>query len=105
MQIELEQTIVVNFLTRENLNADEILGKFQANSEDTVRALQTVRFWMGEVPRGREDFRDENCAERPHLDYIDIQIMRILAKSSFNSVQSTGQTLNISHNVVLQLVI
>jgi hypothetical protein len=36
MQAELEQRIIIKFLTRENMGAHETLVKLQANFEDKV---------------------------------------------------------------------
>jgi hypothetical protein len=64
MQVELEQRIIIKFLTKENLDAHEILGKLQAPFEDKAYALRTVRFWMGEVRRGQEELRE--ATPRPY---------------------------------------
>jgi hypothetical protein len=74
MQIELWQRVIIKFLAKENLGADEILAKLQARFKDKASALQTVRFWMGQVQRGCEDLRDEHRSGRSPLDYIDTQI-------------------------------
>jgi hypothetical protein len=55
MQVELEQRIIIKFMTKENTGIHEILAKLQAHFEDKAYALRTVRFSMGEVRRGRED--------------------------------------------------
>jgi hypothetical protein len=69
MRVELEQRIIVKFLTKENMDAHEILAKLQEHFEDKAYALRSVRLWMGEVRRGWEDLRDEHRSEttpRPH---------------------------------------
>jgi hypothetical protein len=101
MQVQLGQRITVNFLTKEITRAYAILVKLQARFEDTANASRTIRFWMGEVRRGWEDLRDEHDSEKPPLDHMDSQILHILTKSSFESAWSIGQTLKISHSVVM----
>jgi hypothetical protein len=112
MQVELEPKIILKFLTKENVDAYEILAKLQAHFEDKACALRTVRFWMGEVQPGREDLHDEHRSGspslddfvrsgRPPFDHIDTGILHILGKSPFGSARSIAQTLKTSHNVVL----
>jgi hypothetical protein len=101
MQVELEQRIVVKLLTKENMDTHEIPAKLRVHLKDKASALRTVRFWMGEVRRGREDHYDEHCSRRPPLDHIDTQILHILGKFPFESARSIAQTLNTSHSVVL----
>jgi hypothetical protein len=96
MQVELEQRSIIKCLTKENMDAHEILAKFQAHLEDKGHALRTVRFWMGEIRRCREDLRDEHHSRRPLFDYIDTRILHILGKSPFGSARPIGQTLNTS---------
>jgi transposase len=68
MQVELEQKIIIIFVTNENMDAHEILAKLQAHVEDKEYALRTVRFWMGEIRGGREELPDEHRSGRPRLD-------------------------------------
>jgi hypothetical protein len=97
MQVELEQRIIIKFLTKENMDAHEILAKLQAHFENEAYALRTVRLRMGEAHRGREDLRDEHRSGRLPLTPINTQLMHILGKSSFESARSIGQTLKTSH--------
>jgi transposase len=101
MQVELEQRIIIQCLMRENMDTHEILAELQAHFEDKAYALPTVRFWIGEVRRGREDLSDKHRSGRPALDHIDTQILHILGKSPFESARSIAQTLNTLHHVVL----
>jgi hypothetical protein len=102
MQVELEQRIIIKFPTKENMDAHKIQAKLQAHFKDKAYTLRTVRFWMEEVRRAREDLRNAHRSGRSPLDHIDTQILHILGKSPFESVWSIAQTFNTSHSVVLQ---
>jgi hypothetical protein len=49
MQVELEERLIIEFSTKESLDAHEILAKLQARFEDKASVFRTVQFWMGEV--------------------------------------------------------
>jgi hypothetical protein len=99
--MELEQKIIIKFPTNEGLEARQILAKLQAHCGSRAYALRTVRFWIGEVRRGREDLHDEHHPRRPLLDVLDTAILGIIGKSLFESAACLAQTLKISHSAVL----
>jgi hypothetical protein len=57
--MELEQRIIIEFLTNESLDGHQILAELQKHLGWRAYALRTVQFWIGEVRRGREDLHDE----------------------------------------------
>jgi hypothetical protein len=85
------------------METHEILAKVQAHFEDKAYALRTVRFWIGEVRRGRQDLHDKHRSGRSPLYHIDTQILHVLGKSPFELARSIARTLNTSHSVVLTI--
>jgi hypothetical protein len=87
--------MIIRFLHNERADAHDTTQRLQAQFTQDAYALRTVQFWIDEVRRGRQDFHDENCMERPPLDDLDAKILDILDKSPFESTQSISKTLRV----------
>jgi hypothetical protein len=81
-------------------NHHQLLGKLQAQFGERDYALRALRFWIGEVRRGRDDFHDQRRARRSAGDCIDIVILSVNGKFLFESARSIEQMLKISQNRV-----
>jgi hypothetical protein len=63
--MELEQRIIIEYLTKQGLDANQILTKLQTRFGESAYALRTVRFWIAEFRRGPEDCHDDHRSESP----------------------------------------
>jgi hypothetical protein len=99
--MELEQRIMIKFLTKKSFDAIQILAKLQTYFRQKPYALRTVRLWIAEIRREWEYLHVKHHTGRPSLDYIDTDILRIIGKSRFESTRSITQTFEISPSAVL----
>jgi hypothetical protein len=99
--MEYDQRMIIRFLSKEGIAADEITTRLQAQFAEHAYKLRTVRFWIGQVRFGRKDLHDEIHTGRPHLNDIDAKILAILNKSPFESACSITERLRVSHAIVL----
>jgi hypothetical protein len=80
--------VIIRFLSNEEIAADEITTRLQAQFAEYAYKLRTVRFWIGEVRFGRQEVHDEIRTGKPPLDDVDAKILAILDKSPFESARS-----------------
>jgi hypothetical protein len=99
--MELEQRIMVKFLMRESLDANQILARLQMHFGKNAYASRTIRFWIAEFRRGGEDSHDEHRSGRPPLDDRNSGILAIIGKCPFEFACSIGQMLDISRRAAL----
>jgi hypothetical protein len=100
-RIEHDQRVIIRFLWNERINTHEITRRLQAQFGEHGYAIRTVRFWIAEVPIGRQDLHDEIHTGGPPLDDLDVTILAILNKSPFDSTRSIVETLGVSHSTML----
>jgi transposase len=100
--LQLEQRIIIKFLRKEGLATDQIVSKLQEHYHEHAYEDRTVRFWMTELERGREDLRDAPRTGRPPLEDIDDPILDLVNKYPFESVRSIAQTLGLAASTVLR---
>jgi hypothetical protein len=85
--IEYDQRMIIRFLWKEGIGANEITTWLQAQFGEHAYKLWTVRFGIAEGRFARQDLRNEIRTGRPHLDTLDGKILAILDKSPFKSIQ------------------
>jgi hypothetical protein len=99
--MKYEQRVIIRFLTNEGIEADQIHVRLCAQFGEQTYALRTIRTWILEIRRGRQDMHDEPRSGRPVLDHIDTKIVSMLEKAPFESARSIAQVLNVDHATVL----
>jgi hypothetical protein len=100
--MEHHQRMIIRFLYSEKTDTHDIIQRLQAQFDQNAHALRKVKFWIGEVCRGRQDLYDENCMGRPLLDNFDTKILTILDKYLFKSARSIVKILYVSLAKVLR---
>jgi hypothetical protein len=99
--MEHDQRVIIRFLWNERIDAYEITHRLQAQFDEYVYALRTVRFWIAEVGLDCQDIYDEIRTGRHPLDDLDINFLAILNKSTFESARLISKTLGVAHSTVL----
>jgi hypothetical protein len=92
-----DQRVIIRFISNEGIAADEITTRLQTQFSKHAYKLRTVRFWIGEVWFGRQDFHDEIRTGRPPLDDVDLKILAILNKSPSESARSIDERMSVSY--------
>jgi transposase len=100
--IEYDQTVIIRFLWNEGAYARQIADGFQAKFAEHSYELRTVRFWIAEIRRGRQDLHNEIRSGRPPLDDLDNKILEILEKSPFESFHSIAERLLVAQSTILR---
>jgi hypothetical protein len=104
--MEYGQKVIIRFLSNEEIAANEITTRFQAQFAEHAYKLRTVRFWIdevrcGSVRFGRQGLHHEIRTGRRPLDDVDANILAILNKSPFESARSVIERLRVSHATML----
>jgi hypothetical protein len=97
-----DQRLIIKFLWNERAAACQIAARVQAQFVEHAYQLRTVRFWITEIRRGRQDLHDEIRSGRPPLDDLDGKILAILDKSPFEPAHSMAERLIVAYSTVLQ---
>jgi hypothetical protein len=100
--MEDEQRVIITFLTRESIDAQEIHTRLSAQFLEQTYALGTIQFCVREIQRGRENLYDVHRFGRPAFDDINTKTVLILETVPFESVRSIAQVLNANHATVLR---
>jgi hypothetical protein len=97
-----DQRVIIKFLWNEGTDSCQIAAKLQIQFVEHVYQLQTVKFWITEIRRGRQDLHDEIRNGRPPLGDFDGKILAILDKSLFESTHPMAERLLVAYSIVLQ---
>jgi hypothetical protein len=99
--MEYDQRVIIQFLWNKGIAANQITARLQAQFDEHVYKLRTVRFSIAEVRFGCQDLDDEIRTGRPPLEDLDAEILAILDKSPFESACSIAERLRASYIIVL----
>jgi hypothetical protein len=100
--MEYDQRVTIKFLWNEEANARQIADRLQVQFAEHFYQLQTVRFLIAEIRRGRQDLHNEIRSGRPPLDDLDSKLLAILEKSPFESSHSMAERLLVAQSTVLR---
>jgi hypothetical protein len=100
--MEYDQRVIIKFLWNERANARQIVDRLQEQFAEHFYQLWTVRFWIVEIWRGRQDLHDEIHSGRPPLDDLDGKLLAILEKSPFESSHSIAERLLVAKSTMLR---
>jgi hypothetical protein len=70
-RMEYDQRVIIKFLWNEKTNAHEITQRLQAQFHEEAYTFRTIQFWIGELHRARQDFRDDFRPGRSSLNDFD----------------------------------
>jgi hypothetical protein len=99
--MESDQRVIIRFLLREEVSADDIQRRLQAQFGDDTYKMRTFQGWCTQVRQGREDLNDAPRPGRPVIDHLDTKILACLDKAPFQSARSLAQELGVSLSTVL----
>jgi hypothetical protein len=100
--MEYDQRMFIQFLWNEEIDADRIRARLQAQFGQYACKFRTVRFWIAEVWFGRQDLHAEIRTGKPPLDNLDAKISAILDKSPFDSAYSMARRLRVGHATLFE---
>jgi hypothetical protein len=99
--MEFGQRVIIRFLYREGVNANDIHIRLSARFGDAAYRLRTVHRWCQYIQQGRELLYDEPQSGGPPIDLLDIKIMSQPEKNPFHSAYSLAELLSVSHTTIL----
>jgi hypothetical protein len=100
--MDFEQRVIIRFLFKEGVDANDIHMRLLAQFGDEADSLRSVQRWCQYVRQGRELIHDEHRSGRPPVDFLDIQILSNLEKYPFHSAYSLAEILKVSHATILK---
>jgi hypothetical protein len=99
--MELEQRIVIRFLSGEHAEPRDIHAGFSAQFNGAAYSLQSVQRWRQYIRQGGELLDDELRSGRPPIDFLDIQILSSLETQPFHSTYSIAEIVDVPHTTIL----
>jgi hypothetical protein len=100
--MNFEQRVIIRFLFKEGVDANDIHLRLLARFGDDVDSLRNVQRWCQYVRQGRELMHHEPRSGRPPVDFLDIQILSNLKKYPFHSAYSLAEIRKVSHATILK---
>jgi hypothetical protein len=99
--MELEQRIIIRFLSREHAEPQDIHARVSAQLRDAADSLGSIQRWCQYIQQGRELLDDEPRSGRPPIDFLDISILSSLEKPPFHTAYSLAEILDFSPTTIL----
>jgi hypothetical protein len=100
--MDFEQRMIIRFLFKEGVDANDIHTRLLAQFEDEAYSLRSVQRWCQYVRQGREFMHDEPRSGWPSVEFLDIQILSNLEKYPLHSAYSLAEILNVSHATIFK---
>jgi hypothetical protein len=94
--------VIIKFPWKEGADAYQIAERLQAQFAKHSYQLQTVRFWIAEIWRGRKDLHYEIRSGRSLRDDLESKNLAILEKLPFESSHSISERLLVAQSTVLR---
>jgi hypothetical protein len=94
--------VIIRFLFKEGVDANDIHTRLLAQFGDEVDSLRNVQLWRQYVRQGRELIHDEPRSGQPPVDDLDIQILSNPEKYPFNSACSLAEIRKVPHATILK---
>jgi hypothetical protein len=99
--MELEQRIVIRFLSREHTAPRDIYVRLSVQFGDAPYSFRSIKRGCQHIRQGCELPDDESRSGRSRIDFLDIQILSLLEKQPFPSAYSLAEILGVSHTTIL----
>jgi hypothetical protein len=83
--MESEQRVIVKFRFNDRLDARQITEELRLQFYEDAYSFHMVQFWIGEVPRDREDLHDRPRPGRRSDEHITATNQQLLDEHPFES--------------------
>jgi hypothetical protein len=100
--MDFEQRLVIRFLFKEGVDANDIHTRLLAQFGDETYSLRSVQRSCQYVRQGRELMHDDPRSGRAPVDFPDIQILSNLEKYPFHSAHSLAEILKVSYAMIVK---
>jgi hypothetical protein len=100
--MDFEQRVIIRFLFKEGVDANDIHPRLLAQLGNKVYSLGSLQRWCQYVRQARELMHDERRSRWPPVHCIDIQILSNLEKHRFHSAYSLAEIHPVSRAMILK---
>jgi hypothetical protein len=93
--MELEQRRAIKFLHTKGLKLDKIAPELCSTDGWDAHTFLSIKYLLHQIKLGRTDLQMQHVGERLTFDEIDPEILSVLQKFPFSSVQTIADSLAI----------
>jgi hypothetical protein len=100
LQMEIEQSSVVNCLHCKEMKLPAIVAELAAVSHEYAFDENRVKYWLHEIKFHCSDLSDRPSSGRHPLEDIDARILQVLEAEPWSSVRTNAEFLTIPASTV-----
>jgi hypothetical protein len=93
LQMEIEQTDVVNHVRRKGMKLPATLAELAAIYHEDAFDVNRVKYWLHEIKSHRSDLSDRPSSGRLLFENIDARILQVLEAEPWSLVQMIAEFL------------